>query len=289
MADGPGRRNVTARSKCLRWRRLGGVALVALILAGGCQGFSQTPPDYRLNKDFLTGFGRDFAAVVTSPLHWGGRDLGRLAIVSAGTLTLVAFDPEIRDWAQDHKTDSSDEVSQVFEKIGSGAYLLGFSAALYAAGEIWHSRGLRKTALLSVESLATASALAAVMKFVVGRARPYTGEGSLSFHMFSTESAHNSFPSGHTVAAFAVATTIAEQTRGMAVDILAYSVATLVGLSRIHDDKHWASSVLAGGALGYFVAKKINARHRSGEPSKSVQLGVQLGPECQALTLTYAF
>lgn len=282
---------MTAPKKHISLKWISGLILAVLILGGGVRGFAQDASDYRLNMDFLGSFGRDFAAVVTSPLHWDRRDLGRLALVSAGTLTFVAFDPEIRDWAQDHRTDSSQEVSDVFEKIGNGAYLLGFSAAVYAAGEIWYSRGrgLRKTALLSVESLATASALVAVMKFVVGRARPRTGEDQLTFHMFSTSSDYNSFPSGHTAAAFAVATTIAAQTRGAAVDILAYSVATLVGLSRIHDNQHWASSVFAGGALGYFVARKINARHRGGETSKSVHLGIQLGPERQALTLTYDF
>jgi len=280
---------MTARNRCIRRRRVGGAALAALILAGGCGGFAQEASEYRLNKDFFAAFGRDFAAVVTAPLHWDRRDLGRFALVSGATLVAVAFDESIRDWMQDHRTDFSGDASPIFEKIGNGAYLLGFSAALYAAGEIWPSPGLRKTALLSVESLATASALAAVMKFVVGRARPYTGEGSLSFHMFSIESAYHSFPSGHTAAAFAVATTIAQQTRGVAVDILAYGAATLVGLSRIHDDEHWASSVLAGGALGYFVASKINGRHRSGEPLKTVDLGIQLGPERQAVTLTYSF
>ncbi len=267
----------------------GGLVMAAWIIAGAGLGFAQAPSDYRLNGDFLAGFGRDFAAVVTSPVHWDNEDLLRFSLVSAGTLTLVAFDPKIRDWTQDHRTDLSGDISHLFERAGDGGYLLGLTAALYAAGEIWHNRGLRKTALLSVESLATASALAAVMKFVAGRARPRTGEDQLTFRMFSASSDYNSFPSGHTAAAFAVATTIADQTRSMPLDILAYGAATLVGLSRIHDNQHWSSSVLASAALGYFVAKKISSRHRPDEPAKAVHLHIQLGPKRQALTLTYAF
>jgi len=266
-----------------------GLVLAAFVLAGAMPCLGQETPEYRLNTHFLAAFARDFAAAVTSPLHWHGRDLGRFALVGGATLGAAAFDEGIRDWSQDRRTEESDDISAVFETAGNGAFLLGLSAALYAAGEIWDSRGLRKTALLSVESLATASALAAAMKIIIGRARPYAGEGPYSFHPFSTQSAHNSFPSGHATAAFAVATTIACQTRGVAVDILAYSTAVMVGLSRIHDDKHWTSSVIAGSALGYFVARTINGRHAAGGTSKGVKLGFQLGPQRQALVLTCAF
>jgi membrane-associated phospholipid phosphatase len=278
------------RTKTESGRRDLGFALVVLVIACGITGSAQEAADYRLSADFLGAFGRDFAAVVTSPLRWNGGDLGRFALVSGATFGTVALDSGIWDWVQEHRTPSSQDVSAFFEKTGDGAYLLGLSAALYAAGEIWDSRGLRKTALLSVESLATASALAAVMKFVTGRARPHTGEDPLTFRMFSTESAYHSFPSGHTTAAFAVATTIAEQAPGAAVDILAYGVATLAGLSRIHDGEHWVSGVLAGGALGYFTGKMISGRHRrSAGAAKSVDFGIQLGPRRQALSLTYVF
>ncbi len=269
----PCRRIMTRRLRQVR-RRLAGPILAALVLAGGHFGFAQAPPDYRLNKDFLAAFGRDLAAVATSPLHWGGRDLGRFALISGATLATVACDRRIRNWMQDHRTDWSEDASLVFEKIGNGAYLLSFTAVLYAAGEIWSSRGLRRTALLSVESLAAASALTAVMKFAVGRARPYTGEGPYAFRTFSTKSAHNSFPSGHAAAAFAVATTIALETRGVAVDLVAYSVATLVGLSRIHDDKHWASSVIAGGALACVLLWHSRQPIYGARPSRAMSLNI---------------
>lgn len=201
----------------------------AILILAASAGFAQHEPSAdRLNEEFLASFGRDFAAVVTSPLHWGSRDLGRFALISAATLGLSAADEDIRDWAQERRTGGSADISAVFEKAGNGAYLLGLAAALYAAGEVGDSRGLRRTGLLSIESLATASAIGAVMKVAIGRARPYAGQGSTSFHPFSSESAYHAFPSGHAAAAFAVATTIARQSRGVAVDILAYGAAALV-------------------------------------------------------------
>ncbi|MDX5396302.1 MAG: phosphatase PAP2 family protein, partial [Hymenobacteraceae bacterium] len=41
------------------------------------------------------------------------------------------------------------------------------------------------------------------------------------------------------------------------IPVLAYSTATLVGLSRIHDNMHWTSDVLAGAAVGYLSAKGV--------------------------------
>lgn len=270
-------------------RRMPVLVLAALVLAAGGGFARQEPSADRLNGEFLASLGRDFAAVLTSPLRWDGRDLGRFALLSAATLGLAAADESIRDWALERRTEGSGDVSAVFEKAGDGAYLLGMAAALYAAGEVWDSRGLRRTGLLSIESLAIASAIGAVMKVAIGRARPYVGEGSSSFHPFSPKSGYHAFPSGHAAAAFAVATTIARQTRGAAVDILAYGAATLVGLSRIHDDQHWSSSVLAGAALGHFVAAKISDRHQRGSKPGPVKLGLQFGPRRQALALTVAF
>jgi hypothetical protein len=270
-------------------RRLAVLLLAALILTGGSLGGAQARADYRLNKEFLSRFVRDFAGVVTSPLHWDNLDLGRFALASSGTLLFAAFDQRIKDWVQPRRTETSNDISANLEHMGNGFYLLGFSTALYAAGEIWHSPGIRRTALLSLESLATASALVTVTKIIVGRARPYTGKSPFTFRMFSTAADYNSFPSGHTAAAFAVATTIAKQTRGVALDILAYSLATLVGFSRIHNNQHWASSAFASAAVGYFVAMKINRLNRQEGPSKTVDLGFQLGGGRQALTLTFVF
>ena len=65
-------------------------------------------------------------------------------------------------------------------------------------------------------------------------------------------SAHNSFPSGHTFTAF-VGAEIIRREFGKEYPWLAvagYTVATLVGLMRIHNNRHWAGDVLAGAGLG---------------------------------------
>jgi len=123
---------------------------------------------------------------------------------------------------------------------------------------------------------------------VAGRARPSTGESSHSFHPFSTRSRFASFPSGHASSAFAVATVIADQSNKTYIDVLAYSLATLVAISRVHIDKHWASDILVGSAIGYFVAKKISALDKNRDLNK-VKLGFQFSRQRQAVSLTFSF
>lgn len=272
-----------------RWLAVLTAGILLLCLAGG--GFLYGGVDSgenKLNKDFFLRFGRDFKGVVSAPLHWRNRDLWRFAAISGIGLLLYSFDQDINDWVQERRSPSSDDASSIFSYFGNGGVLLGLAAVIYAAGEIDHQDSWRKTALLSVESLAAASILAWGMKAVTGRARPYTGESSHNFHPFSLKSSYWSMPSGHAAAAFAVATTIAEQSDEVAVDVLAYSLAALAGLSRIHDHEHWASDMFIGSAIGYLVAKKISSLSRPGA-KPTMSFGFQFSRDRQALTLAIAF
>jgi len=254
-------------------------------VAGGAQ---EAGGESRLDRVFFCRFGRDFKAVITAPARWDRGDLLTLAGVSGAGLLLMAFDREIQDWAQAQRTASSDKASSFFTHFGDGGVLVGLSAAIYAAGELSHDDGLRKTALLCLESLATTSLLVWTTKVIVGRVRPYTEESSWSFHPFALKSSFWSFPSGHAAAAFSVATTIALQSRGVFVDVVAYSLASLAGLARIHDNLHWASDVFIGAAAGYFIAKKIVSLNRPGD-KRTVSLAFQSSRSRQALTLSIAF
>ena len=47
------------------------------------------------------------------------------------------------------------------------------------------------------------------------------------------------------------------------VPIIAYSAASLIGVSRITENRHWISDVFAGAALGYFTGRLVvNNYHR---------------------------
>ena len=87
------------------------------------------------------------------------------------------------------------------------------------------------------------------MKVAVGRERP-------------NQQDNKSFPSGHTSNAFALAA-VAERHYGWKIGAPAYLLAGVVGLSRLHQDKHWLSDVMAGATLGYLVGRttvRVNSR-----------------------------
>jgi len=252
--------------------------------------FAETSSDDedKLNKEFLLNFGDDFVDVLASPKNWKGRDFLSLSVVLGAGLLLYSVDQDIQQWAQDHRGSSSEDILKTIGHLGNGVVLIGLMTALYVSGEVSDNNSLRKTALLSLESWLTTGIIVRGLKSVAGRARPWTGESSHSFHPFSTRSRFASFPSGHASSAFAVATVIADQSKKVYIDILAYSLASIAAFSRVHLDKHWASDILVGSAIGYFVAKKISALDRNRD-SKKVKLSFQFSRQRQAFSLTYYF
>jgi membrane-associated phospholipid phosphatase len=240
------------------------------------------------SKISLAKAGKDIKDVLVSPFHWKKNDFLKLSAVLGSGLLLGLADENIRIWVQARRTSGSGHFFGVVTDFGNGGYLCGFMAGLFAAGEVAGSDGLRKTALLGFESFLTSSALTGFLKFIPGRARPNAGEGSHSFHPFSSRSAYTGLPSGHSSAVWSVATVIADRTNSVFVDAACYGLATLTSLSRIHQDKHWASDVLIGSAIGYFTAKKICALNRNPEaPALSASFG--LSGKRQTITLSLSF
>ncbi len=63
---------------------------------------------------------------------------------------------------------------------------------------------------------------------------------------------------GHTSTAFAVATVFAKMYADKPViPILAYTTASMVGLSRLTEHTHWASDIFVGAALGYLCGNQV--------------------------------
>jgi membrane-associated phospholipid phosphatase len=242
----------------------------------------------KLNKVFLKNFTNDFVGVMASPAGWKKKDFINLSAILGAGLILYAFDQDIQEWVQNNRTSTSDDIFGFITHAGDGGVIAGMIALLYTSGEVTKNDSLRKTALLSLESWLTTGVVVSSMKFVFGRARPYTGESSHSFQPFSTSSSFFSFPSGHSSAAFAVFTTIAEQSKSVYVDVLAYSAATLCALSRVHNNKHWASDIFIGAVIGHLVAKKICAFDRA-RSSKKVSLGFQYTRQTKAITINIYF
>lgn len=106
-------------------------------------------------------------------------------------------------------------------------------------------RSKNRWQLLATDAMAAAMMATMVngLKHGVNRTRPNGG--------------HGSFPSGHTATAFMGATLLAHEYghRSIWFPIAGYSVATATGVMRILNNRHYASDVLVGAAIGIASAE----------------------------------
>jgi hypothetical protein len=110
-----------------------------------------------------------------------------------------------------------------------------------------------------------------------------TATNAFQFKPFSN---NQSFPSGHSSQAFAVATAIAENYPVWWVQTLCYGGAGLVGYARIEQNAHYASDVVAGALLGWAVAHAVVHRH-NGCPPNSEKLNWSLCAEGGSARLVF--
>jgi membrane-associated phospholipid phosphatase len=153
-----------------------------------------------------------------------------------------------------------------------GAFIIG--ATMYATGRLSHSERLAELGLHGTEALLIGEGVGSVMKDVLGRARPYADTAPNPndwqvFRGFKHGESYRSFPSGHTVAGFAAAAAVSAETSVWwphAIYVIGptmYGGAALIGLSRMYENRHWASDVIMGAAIGTFAGTKVVRYHRT--------------------------
>lgn len=108
-------------------------------------------------------------------------------------------------------------------------------------------------------SVLTASVITKMLKIIIGRMRPIFFEvfDMTGFYPFTTEWAFNSMPSGHAAATFAGLVTL-----GMLaprVKWLTWTLAIIVGISRVAVGVHWVTDVLVGAFVGMVIADLVKA------------------------------
>lgn len=180
-------------------------------------------------------------------------------------------------------------MAAVFRNTGQPGVLLGGMSA-YAIGRFTHRPALASAGLRVTEAIVVAGTLTGIGKVAAGRSRPFVtaGVNSSDFQWWrGRREGFTSMPSGHTSAAFAAASALAVEWRAswpgsarVAVPLLCAG-AGLVGLSRIYNDKHWASDVMAGAALGT-LSGSVVARWGRAHPHNRVDrwlLPVRVAPE----------
>lgn len=204
---------------------------------------------------------KDTGGILVAPVGWKKEDWLKASAVVAGILLITTQDKMIKDFSQSIKNPTTEFLSAGLEKLGNGGTVLPALGIGYAASVLFKDKKLQNVTLTALESATIAAVLTTLGKHIFHRTRPYRTDNPYEFDPGNFKSGNVSFPSGHTGTAFAIATVFAEAYKDKKIiPILAYSAATLAGLSRIHDNKHWASDVALGAVLGYAAGKFVSNR-----------------------------
>jgi len=167
-------------------------------------------------------------------------------------LLLLAFwmDDLIRAVIKQHTIPQGDRVMAWITRLGQGSSLLILSIAIWSSGYFFKREQWMQAGRFSGYGV-LASFAVQIIKHLIGRPRPQLSDLGIIHLGPSLTNGYDSFPSGHAVSSFAVAVVLARfypQARW-----LFYSLAALVGISRLYLDLHYTSDVIVGAILGIAV------------------------------------
>jgi len=148
--------------------------------------------------------------------------------------------------------------------IGQMPTLLGAGAAAYVVGRMKDMPRLEHLGMDEIEAILLAEGIVEGAKQIARRDRPLALDG--------TRQSGFSFPSGHATMTFAAATVL-QQHLGYKAAIPTYLVASYVAMSRLHDNRHFASDVAMGAATGIIIGRSVTWHGRNFYGSLQPTLG----------------
>jgi membrane-associated phospholipid phosphatase len=215
-----------------------------------------------LEREFFKNILRDQKAIWTAPLHLHSADAKWMAPSGIGLMALFTTDRITGD--QIASFDRQVKVSKILSYPGSTYGAGAVAATFYFVGRKKNDPRARETGILSAQALIDSLIVADALKGITQRGRPQTGRERSEFF-----DGGNSFPSGHSMQAWSVATIIANEYHDHRfVPIAAYSIASAVSVARFTVGKHYVSDVVVGSALGYGIGKYVyRTYHRNSSDS----------------------
>ncbi len=196
-----------------------------------------------------------------------------------GTVAMFPLDKHIAlNFQKPSNSSFLKNASTGVEVIASpGAYVIGGS--LYVVGRLGKMDRVADLGWHGTEAVMFAEGITWLLKGVNGRSRPFVSNGErpadFNFGKGFGNGDYSSFPSGHTSTAFAAAAAVTNETTRWwpkstwIVGPVMYAGATAVGLSRMYHNKHWASDVVMGAAIGTFSGRKV-VQYMHGHPGNKL-------------------
>ncbi len=208
-----------------------------------------------LMRKFVVNVLMDQKDIWTSPFHMNRHDAIPWILVGAGTAALIATDH--RSSRALPNTVDQVSISKDISNVGAVYTVLPITIGMYIGGAIAHNAKARETGVLAGEAIVDTLIDVGILKAVTQRPRPYEKNGNGSFF-----TGGSSFPSGHAAESWALASVIAhEYNSNIIYPITAYGLASLVTLSRLSGQQHFASDIFVGSAIGWFTGRYVFKTH----------------------------
>jgi membrane-associated phospholipid phosphatase len=182
------------------------------------------------------------------------------ALFTGATAALIATDPQTMPYFR--QTDFFQDSDHALGSKVSGGVIAVVPATFYVVSLIRKDSYGQATSLLAGEAVVDDTILMVVTKAISRRLRPsdIPVNGKYSDTFFKSNSGPlgkgSSFPSGHAMMSFSIATIFAHRYRQHRwVPYVAYGVATAISFSRITTGAHFPSDVLFGAVTGFAIAR----------------------------------
>jgi membrane-associated phospholipid phosphatase len=210
---------------------------------------------------------QDQKAIWTSPIHTAKSDVKWWAIFGAATGALIATDKYTEK--QFPNTREQVHLGTYTSYLGEAYTLIPISATFYLLGTATHEERFRETGLLSFETLIDTTLIETALKSITDRARPLEGNGNGNFENGAHGVLNSSFPSGHAIDTFGIASVFAHEYKHVWwVKLIAYTYAGTVVGARLAARRHFPGDVVAGGAMGWFTGDYVYAKRHNPDLDK---------------------
>ena len=250
------------------WRQTSFLATLALLGWHPCVAAAQLRGDSTWRA--LQRLGGDVWSVWTAPVHARARDMEGVAGVAAATGVAAVLDEPVQRWITTHPNawpvailaPLRESARYPAYELGSGQFLLPISAALYIAGSVSKSQGLRDAGLGCATAHLTAAGVRGLVFLFVQRDRPrLSPDDPFKFRLSGTRDWNkHSFFSGHIANSMGCASFLAHRFDLHLAEPVMYGYVSAIGLGRVLDGRHWLSDTVVGALFGYVVGRTISAR-----------------------------
>jgi len=191
----------------------------------------------------------------TSPFHMNRHNAKWWILFGGAAAGLV-----VGDHYTQHRIDHSPgqvSVGDNISRAGAVYVVLPEVAAFYSVGVVADKETARETGVLGAEALLDSLIVSEVLKTAAGRRRPDSATEPSEF--FDSGA---SFPSGHAIESWALASVIASEYHAKPwVPFVAYGLAGAVSVSRYVANRHYASDLVTGAAMGWFIGRYVYHTH----------------------------